>query len=127
MDVTVNQPRLTTLSAQMDKSGLLSSLFKLFIIGLITQLIYLIYIVAFPLISNTLAGGPAADVEILMRGYRWFAPLYALGLIGLYYLFWQAMRLVQSIQAGQSDLGHPIKQVEPSTDALSMTITSRSE
>ena len=66
---------------------------RLSLIGLVTQLIYVIYIVAFPLISNTQAGGPAADLEILMRGYRWFAPIYVLGLFLLYYLFWQALRI----------------------------------
>lgn len=69
-------------------------LVKLILIGLATQLIYVVYIVAFPLISNTRAGGPAADLEILMRDFRWFAPLYAAGIGLLYYLFWQAMRLV---------------------------------
>ena len=49
-------------------------LLKLIVFGLITQIIYVTYIVAFPLISNTQAGGPAADLEILMRDYRWFAP-----------------------------------------------------
>jgi hypothetical protein len=61
------------------------------------QIIYVVYIVAFPLISNTQAGGPAADLEILMRGSRWFAPIYTIGILLLYYLFWQAMQLVQNV------------------------------
>jgi hypothetical protein len=61
------------------------------------QIIYLIYVVAFPLISNTQKGGPAADLEILMRDYRWFAPFYVAGLFLLYYFFWQTMRLVFNI------------------------------
>jgi alpha-1,6-mannosyltransferase len=61
------------------------------------QMIYVVYIVAFPLISNTQAGGPAADLEILMRDNRWFAPIYTVGILLLYYLFWQAMQLVQNI------------------------------
>jgi len=58
------------------------------------QTIYVVYLVAFPLISNTQAGGPAADLEILMRGFRWFAPIYTIDILLLYYLFWQAMQLV---------------------------------
>jgi alpha-1,6-mannosyltransferase len=76
---------------------------RLTLIGIITQIIYVIYIVAFPLISNTQAGGPAADLEILMRDYRWFAPIYALGIFLLYYLFWQAIRIVAT--AGTQEPG----------------------
>jgi hypothetical protein len=72
-------------------------LLKLILIGLATQIIYLVYIIAFPLISNTQKGGPAADLEILMRDYRWFAPIYTAGIFLLYYLFWQAMRIVSSL------------------------------
>jgi hypothetical protein len=71
-------------------------LVRLILIGLAMQIIYMIYIAAFPLISNTQAGGPAADLEILMRGSRWFAPIYTIGILLLYYLFWQAMQLVQN-------------------------------
>jgi len=72
-------------------------LVRLIFIGLAMQIIYVVYIVAFPLISNTQAGGPAADLEILMRGHRWFALIYTIGLLLLYYLFWQAMQLVQNV------------------------------
>jgi hypothetical protein len=72
-------------------------LIRLIFIGLAMQMIYVVYIVAFPLISNTQAGGPAADLEILMRGSRWFALVYTMGILLLYYLFWQAMQLVQNV------------------------------
>lgn len=74
---------------------------QLVLIGLATQLIYVTYIVAFPLISNTQAGGPAADLEILMRDYRWFAPFYTAGIFLLYYLFWRAMQLATRFNASQ--------------------------
>jgi hypothetical protein len=70
---------------------------RLILIGLAMQIIYVVYIVAFPLISNTQAGGPAADLEILMRDNRWFAPIYVMGILLLYYFFWQAMQLVQNL------------------------------
>ena len=76
---------------------------KLALIGLATQLIYVTYIVAFPLIANTQAGGPAADLEILMRDFRWFAPVYTLGLLMLYYFFWQAVKTVSDLPSPSSD------------------------
>lgn len=72
-------------------------LVRLIFIGLAMQTIYVVYIVAFPLISNAQEGGPAADLEILMRDSRWFAPIYTIGILLLYYLFWQAMQLVQNL------------------------------
>ncbi len=99
-------------------------LLRLIFIGVITQIIYIIYIVAFPLIANTRLGGPAADLEILMRGYRWFAPVYTAGIFLLYYLFWQALKIVAAVrqqaageavaQAVQPD-GKRIYQVSPVT------------
>ncbi len=89
-------------------ADLASPLVKLILIGLVMQIIYVAYIVAFPLISNTQAGGPAADLEILMRGFRWFAPVYTAGIFLLYYLFWQAMRLVWSLDKPQATPHPPL-------------------
>ena len=93
----------------ISRTELISRLMRLVIIGVCTQLIYVAYIVAFPLISNTQAGGPAADLEILMRGYRWFAPIYTAGIVLLYILFWQTMKLVSGIRVtgteGQGESG----------------------
>jgi hypothetical protein len=100
MNVTFNNAKLVASSqARTDTSEM--PVVKLLLLGLLTQLIYIIYIVAFPLISNTQAGGPAADLEILMRGYRWFAPIYTLGILLLYYLFWRAMQLVLQFDTAQ--------------------------
>lgn len=95
MNSTTDRPQVTT-----DNS--LLPLVKLIFIGLTTQIIYVVYIVAYPLISNTQAGGPAADLEILMRDRRWFAPIYTLGILLLYYLFWQAIRIVSGVTADVS-------------------------
>ncbi len=99
----------TTHNSKFKTQNLTLPLVKLIFIGLASQIIYLVYIVAFPLISNTQAGGPAADLEILMRDYRWFAPIYAIGILLLYYLFWQAVQIVSSIKC----------QVSSSTDHVS--------
>ncbi|MBN1995409.1 MAG: hypothetical protein JW953_22160 [Anaerolineae bacterium] len=91
----------------------LPALAKLILIGLSMQFIYVVYIVAFPLISNTQKGGPAADLEILMHDYRWFAPIYLVGLLLLYYLFWQAMRIVSSIKGQGSRASQPVIETTP--------------
>lgn len=77
----------------------ISPLSQLIFIGLGMQVIYLIYVVAFPLIANTQKGGPAADLEILMRDYRWFAAIYVAGLFLLYYLFWRAVKIGLEIKS----------------------------
>jgi hypothetical protein len=101
MHVTTDQPQPAT-SRYVTEHLFRVPLVQLLLIGFFTQLIYLVYIIAFPLISNTQAGGPAADLEILMRGYRWFAPLYTVGILLLYMLFWQAMRLAFNQAIGQT-------------------------
>ncbi|MFN8457043.1 MAG: hypothetical protein U0401_20660 [Anaerolineae bacterium] len=76
-----------------------SALIKLSLIGITSEIIYLSYMIAFPLISNTQKGGPAADLEMLMRDYRWFTPIYTVGIFLLYFLFWQALKTVSQIKA----------------------------
>ena len=68
---------------------------RLIRLAALTLAIYAIFVIAFPLGPNVLrdGGGPASDLEMLMRPFRWFAPLYVLGVIALYVLFWRAMRL----------------------------------
>ena len=88
------------------ESELVKGLVRLIFIGLASQLIYVIYIAAFPLISNTQKGGPAADLEILMRDFRWFAPIYTIGIFLLYFLFWRAMQVVSSIKYQGSSTTH---------------------
>lgn len=88
---TQAQPTSTS-SAQVT-----AGLARLLVIGLATQFIYVIYIIAFPLVSNTYKGGPASDLEMLMRSYSWFAPIYTAGIFLLYFLFWQALQTVSVI------------------------------
>ncbi|MCB0165342.1 MAG: hypothetical protein KDI79_14025, partial [Anaerolineae bacterium] len=106
------------------EAALSKTLIQLVVIGLITQLIYITYIVAFPLISNTQAGGPAADLEILMRGYRWFAPIYTVGIFVLYYLFWRAMQLVTNFNPPPSD---PLSYASPPASPATIAENSQSE
>lgn len=79
-----------------------TTLLKLSLIGIVSEIIYLSYIIAFPLVSNTQKGGPAGDLEMLMRDYRWFAPIYTAGIFLLYFLFWQALKTVSGIRYHES-------------------------
>jgi hypothetical protein len=88
----------------INRSEAVKGLVRLVVIGLAMQLIYVIYIIAFPLVSNTLKGGPAADLEILMRGYRWFAPIYTIGIFFIYFLFWQALQTISRFTVWSSRL-----------------------
>lgn len=107
-------------SSHAASSELAGGLTRLILIGLVTQIIYVIYIVAYPLISNTQAGGPAADLEILMRDNHWIASIYTAGLLLLYFLFWQAMKFVWQIRvAGRAS--QPAETVD--TPALPATAT----
>jgi hypothetical protein len=86
------------IQTQPKTHNLKSSLLKLSLIGIASEIIYLSYIIAFPLVSNTHKGGPAGDLEMLMRDYRWFAPIYTAGIFLLYFLFWQALKIVSSVR-----------------------------
>lgn len=93
---------------------------QLILIGLISQVIYMAYVLAFPLISNTRLGGPAADLEILMRDFRWFAPIYTAGVFVLYISFYQAVQLVLSLgsrgaPAARIGFGEPDSPLPPSS------------
>jgi hypothetical protein len=93
------QPLTNSGPAQISARAALS---KLIVIAVATQLIYAIYIIAFPLVSNTNKGGPAADLEILMRSDRWFAPIYTAGILLLYFLYWQALKTVSRVTSQAS-------------------------
>jgi hypothetical protein len=99
MGLSLNNPDLVT-STNLPARSVALPLVKLLFLGLFSQFIYLLYIIAFPLITNTRAGGPAADLEILMRDFRWFAPIYIGGILLLYYFFWQAMQIVFQVGPG---------------------------
>lgn len=98
--MAISKSPLTTIdpaTLPASEAGMLPALVRLVLIGLGTQLIYVVYIVAFPLLPNIEPNKAAADLEILMRGgYRWFAPVYVAGMLLLYYLFWLAVKTVSA-------------------------------
>ncbi len=75
----------------------------LLLIAALLTAIYTGFALLFPLIPLTRLGGPAADLESLLRGRRWGAPLYAAGLIALAVLFWQAMWVIHRLSRREPD------------------------
>lgn len=62
--------------------------------------IYTVITVFFPFTQNLILDKPALDLEMLMRhGRQWLAPIYIIGIIALFALFWQALRVVKTISS----------------------------
>ena len=60
--------------------------------------IYLIYLLVFPLIPTIYQSARVLEIELMLReGRKWFAPLYVLGLGGLFYAYWRVLNIVHSL------------------------------
>src|SRR6266498_457679 len=60
--------------------------------------IYVVYVIFFPLIPTINRPGPALDIEMILRhGKQWFAPFYVLGLGGLFYAYWRELKIVHEL------------------------------
>lgn len=66
--------------------------------------IYLIYVIAFPLIPYIYLDGNMLDLEMILRnGARWFIWVYILGLIILFYSFWRVTKLMHEFSKQNKD------------------------
>lgn len=66
--------------------------------GALMLAIYIMYVAFYPLIPHTAnAPGPALDLEMLMRGQNWRAIPYLIGLLALFYAYWQTMRAAHTL------------------------------
>jgi hypothetical protein len=93
----MTEPRTLPKYPERSRGKFATETAQLTLIGLAMQVIYVLYVVAFPLIPNTQKGGPAADLEILMRDRRWFAPVYVTGILLLYYFFGKAVHWARNL------------------------------
>ena len=85
------------LSTDVLQSRFLRDVLQLIVVGLAMEAIYVLYVVAYPLASNTQGADRIYDLEKLTRGNRWFAVVYFVGMLLLFYLFWRAIRLAKDI------------------------------
>lgn len=65
--------------------------------GALMIFIYIIYVIAFPLIPHIYYDGNMLDMEMILRnGARWFIFIYMLGLLLLFYAFYKITKLLHS-------------------------------
>jgi hypothetical protein len=60
-------------------------------------LIYLFFLIIFPLIPAINKPGPMLDVEFMLRGRRWLAVPYLLGMGILFFAYWRAVKLAHTL------------------------------
>ena len=66
--------------------------------GALMAVIYLVYLIFFPLIPTINHSNRVLEIEMMLRhGRRWFAPLYVVGLGALFYAFYRALRIVHTL------------------------------
>ncbi|HLO29240.1 MAG TPA: glycosyltransferase 87 family protein [Anaerolineales bacterium] len=66
--------------------------------GALTVMIYLVFLIFFPLIPTIYHSTHVLEIEQMLRhGRRWFAPLYLLALGTLFYAFWQELNIVHTL------------------------------
>ena len=66
--------------------------------GALMLSIYVVYLLVFPLIPTIYEEDHVLEIEQMLRhGRRWFAPLYVLGLLTLFYAFWRVLNTVHTL------------------------------
>jgi hypothetical protein len=66
-------------------------------LGALMAFIYLVYVIFFPLIPTINSSDAVLDIEMQLRnGRRWFAPLYVLGLVLLFFSYWRTLKIVHT-------------------------------
>ncbi|MFN3491791.1 MAG: hypothetical protein ACK40V_06180, partial [Anaerolineales bacterium] len=72
--------------------------------------IYLIYVIAFPLIPYIYHEGNMLDLEMILRnGARWFIWVYMLGLLLLFFAFYKITKLVHEFSKNKSNDSDALK------------------
>lgn len=72
--------------------------------GGLTIFIYLIYVIAFPLIPYIYYEGKMLDLELILRnGARWFIWVYMLGLLLLFFSFYKITKLMHEFSKKKSN------------------------
>ncbi len=85
----------SSIKRQTGASAYESARTKLLRWGAIMAVIYLIYLVVFPLVPAISQSDHVLDIEMMLKdGMKWFAWLYVLGLGILFYAFWRVLKIV---------------------------------
>ena len=74
-----------------------SARIKLIRWGALMAAIYVVYLIFFPLTPTIYRSDHILEIEQMLRnGRHWFAPLYVLGLLVLFYAFWRVRRTLST-------------------------------
>jgi hypothetical protein len=66
--------------------------------GALMLSIYVIYLLVFPLAPTIYQQDHVLEIEQMLRhGRKWFAPIYVLGLLTLFYAFWRVLHTVHTL------------------------------
>lgn len=66
--------------------------------GALMLSIYVVYLLVFPLTSTIYQNDHVLEIEQMLRqGRKWFAPLYVMGLLTLFYSFWRVLNTVHTL------------------------------
>src|SRR5512147_259731 len=72
--------------------------------------IYLIYVYFFPLFPKIDQSKTVLDIEMLLKdGRRWFAPLYLLGLVILFFAYWRMLKFVHALSQQQPETAKSLR------------------
>src|SRR5919109_2647795 len=78
--------------------------------GALMAVIYVIFLIVFPLIPTIYQGDHVLEIEqILRHGRKWFAPLYILGLFTLFYAFWRILKIVHTLSKNDPEAAKPLR------------------
>lgn len=68
--------------------------------GALMAVIYGVYVTVFPLLPGIEEAAPVRDIEMLLRnGRKWFALVYILGLVLLFFAYWRALKLIHLLSS----------------------------
>src|SRR5689334_51433 len=66
--------------------------------GAVMVAIYVVYLIFFPLLPTIHQADHILEIEQMLRhGKKWFAPLYVIGLVVLFYAYWCQLKIVHSL------------------------------
>jgi Gpi18-like mannosyltransferase len=78
--------------------------------GALMLSIYVIYLLIFPLSPSIYQEDRVLEIEQMLRhGRKWFAPLYVLGLLTLFYAFWQVLKTVHSLSRDDPEAANSMR------------------
>lgn len=79
--------------------------------GAITAVIYIAYLIFFPLFPGVEQSKTVLDIEIILKnGKRWIALLYVLGLVGLFFAYWRMLQTVHALSRSDPESAKSIRE-----------------